>query len=105
MLVEAAEELFVPIAVYNNTEGDADQEILKRYKEPAWNYQVVRIVDASGKDLIPRVAKDWTRAAVTRAMVAGLKAAKKPVPKWLQLYAAEEMAEKRGTQTAIFGMT
>jgi hypothetical protein len=105
LLVEAAEELFVPIAIYNNTEGDADEKVLKRYKEPAWNYQVVRVVDETGKDLIPRVAKDWTRAAVTRAMVAGLKAAKKPVPKWLQLYADESLAEKRGTQRAIFGMT
>jgi len=95
----------VPIAIYNNTEGDADEKVLKRYKEPAWNYQVVRVVDETGKDLIPRVAKDWTRAAVTRAMVAGLKAAKKSVPKWLQLYADESLAEKRGTQRAIFGMT
>jgi len=102
--VEAAEELFVPIAIYNNTEGDADQKVLKRYKEPAWNYQVVRVVDAEGNDLIPRLAKDWTRAAVTRAMVAGLKVAKKPVPTWLQLYAAEELAAKRGTESAIFGM-
>ena len=95
----------MPIAIYNNTEGDADEKVLKRYKEPAWNYQVVRVVDETGKDLIPRVAKDWTRAAVTRAMVAGLKAAKKSVPKWLQLYADESLAEKRGTQRVIFGMT
>ncbi len=103
--MEAAEELFVPIAIYNNTEGDADQRVLQRYNEPAWNYQVVRVVDADGKDLIPRVAKDWTTAAVTRAMVAGLKAAKKPVPKWLELVAAEQLAAKRGTSTAVFGMT
>ncbi|MBC8405591.1 MAG: hypothetical protein H8E15_10215 [Planctomycetes bacterium] len=95
----------MPIAIYNNTEGDADEKVLKRYKEPAWNFQVVRVVDQTGKDLIPRVAKDWTRAAVTRAMVAGLKAAKKPVPMWLQLYADEALAEKRGAQRAIFGMT
>lgn len=95
----------MPIAVYNNTEGDADEKVLKRYQEPAWNYQVVRVVDGDGKDLVPRLAKDWTRAAVTRTMVAGLKAAKKPVPKWLQLYAAEEMAAARGTERAIFGMT
>ena len=102
--MEAAEELFVPIAIYNNTEGDADQEVLKRYKEPAWNYQVVRIVDADGTDLIPRLAKDWTRAAVTRAMIGGLKAAKKPMPAWLKLFAAEELAATRGTESAIFGM-
>jgi len=63
------------VAVYNNTEGDADAAVLARYGEPAWNYQVLRVVDAAGKDLIPRVAEDWTTAAFAGAMVGGLKAA------------------------------
>ncbi|MAW62127.1 MAG: hypothetical protein CMJ94_15025 [Planctomycetes bacterium] len=77
----------------------------ERYNEPAWNYQVVRVVDADGKDLIPRVAKDWTVAAVTEAMLAGLKAAKKEAPTWLQLIADEQRALTRGVESAIFGMS
>lgn len=104
-MVEAAEDLFVPIAIYNNTEDDADAEVRLRYQEPAWNYQVVRIVDSSGADLIPRLEKDWTVAAVTEAMSAGLKAAKKEVPTWLELLAFEARAEQRGVESAIFGMS
>jgi len=95
----------MPIAVYNNTEGDADQKILQRFEEPAWNYQVVRAVDASGKDLIPRVAGDWTTAAVFGAMTRALKAAQQTVPTWLSTLAAEERAHQRGVQSAIFGMS
>lgn len=95
----------MPIAVYNNTEGDADAAVLARYGEPAWNYQVLHVVDAAGKDLIPRVAGDWTTAAVAKAMVAGLKAAEKEVPAWLSLVAAEEVARKRGVEHVIFGMS
>lgn len=103
--MEAAEDLFVPIAVYNNTEDDADAAVRMRYQEPAWNYQVVRIVDAEGKDLTPRLTKDWTVAGVTETMAAGLKAAKKEVPTWLQLLAMEERAVQRGVESAIFGMS
>lgn len=104
-MVEAAEDLFVPIAIYNNTEDDADAEVRMRYQEPAWNYQVVRIVDGDGKDLTPRLSKDWTVAGVTEAMAAGLKAAKQEVPTWLQLLAMETRAEQRGVESAIFGMS
>ena len=96
--------MFIPIAIYNNTKDDADAAELARYDEPAWNYQVLRVVDAKGANLIPRVAKDWTTAAFAGAMVDGLNAAKLEVPHWLTLVAAEELAKKRGVETAIFGM-
>lgn len=104
MLVEAAEELFVPIAIFNNTKGDADAAVLARYEEPAWNFQVLRVVDGRGDNLIPRVAKDWTTSAFADAMVDGLKAVELEVPSWLTLVAAEEAAKKRGVETVIFGM-
>lgn len=103
-MIEAAEELFIPVAIYNNTKGDADAAVLARYAEPDWNYQVLRVVDAEGKNLIPRVAEDWTTAAFAGAMVDGLKASEKEVPAWLELLHAEAVAQKRGVETAIFGM-
>ncbi|PCJ54846.1 MAG: hypothetical protein COA70_03920 [Planctomycetota bacterium] len=96
--------MFIPIAIYNNTKGDADAAVLARYDEPAWNYQVLRVVNANGANLIPRVAKDWTTAAFAGAMMDGLTAAKLKVPTWLALIGAEELAKKRGVETAIFGM-
>lgn len=77
----------------------------ERYQEPAWNYQVVRVVDERGEDLIPRVEKDWTVAAVAEAMLAGLKTAGAEQPEWLRLLAAEERALARGVESAIFGMS
>ena len=44
-------------------------------------------------------------AAVTEAMLAGLKAAKKEAPTWLQLIADEQRALTRGVESAIFGMS
>lgn len=57
-VVKSIEENFVPILIHNN-KGGKDAEVLKQFKEPAWNYQVVRFLDSGGKDLIPR--KDGVR--------------------------------------------
>ena len=57
-----------------------DQELLNRYEEPAWNYQVVRFLDASGKDIIPRKDRIWTLEGVASRMVQALKAAQRPIP-------------------------
>jgi hypothetical protein len=70
----------VPVAIHNNTRGGEDAKILKRFKEPAWNYQVIRFVDADGKDLIPRKDRVWTLKPLAERMIASLKKAKRPVP-------------------------
>lgn len=101
LIVEAAESLFVPVAVYNNA-GGADEAILKSFGEPAWNNPVIRVMGASRKDLAPRLADDWSVRGVAGAMALGLKAAEQPVPKWLALLAEE--AGVRRTDTAVFAM-
>ena len=53
LLVEAIETQFTPLLIHNNKPG-RDAEVLKRFGEPAWNYQVVRFLDPAGKDIIPR---------------------------------------------------
>lgn len=57
-VVKMIEGNFIPLLVHNNKPG-RDAEILKRFDEPAWNYQVVRFLDADGCDLIPRKDKVW----------------------------------------------
>ncbi len=105
LVIEAAEERFVPVCIYNNTEGDHDAEVRAHYEEPAWNYPVVRVVDPSGEDLIERVADRWNLSGMTDAMVAGLEAAGADVPVWLRLLDAEADGHQRGVETAIFGMS
>lgn len=76
-VVTSIEENFVPLLIHNN-KGGKDAEILKKYNEPAWNYQVVRFLDSDGKDLIPRKDKVWTAAALIPRIKSALEIAGKP---------------------------
>jgi len=93
LIVEAAEDLFHPVVVYNNQKGP-DRDLLKRFKEPAWNYQVIRFLDSGAEDLISRKDKVWTLGGVAARMAEALEAAERPVPKYLTTLAQppEEMA-------------
>lgn len=94
LLAEAIEDEFVPMLVHNNTGGGADAEILKRYQEPAWNYQVIRFLNPAGEDLIPRRDRVWTLEGVAARMIAALEAAGREVPTYLRGLAPEgETAE------------
>lgn len=103
LLVEAAETLFTPVAIYNNIDGD-DKVTLTSFKEPAWNNPVVRIVDADGKPLAPRVADDYTTEGLATAMVAALKSAGRPIPAYLANFANETASLRGNVETATFAM-
>jgi hypothetical protein len=104
LLVEAAEALFVPVCIYNNTKGDHDQQVLKSFDEPAWNNPVVRILDFERNALAERIGKHWTVEALATAMVVALRKQECEVPDYLALLAVETTAHRRGVETAIFGM-
>lgn len=82
-LVALIEQHFVPLLIPNNKPGK-DREILERYSEPAWNFQVVRFLSADGKDLIPRKDRDWTVKELATRMIAALEKADRPVPQELR---------------------
>lgn len=103
LLVEAAETLFVPLAIYNN-QGGEDRRVLEHFQEPAWNNPVVRIVAADGRPLIPRLAGDYSPAGLAVAMVAALRAAQRPVPAWLALHAEVLRAESAPRRTELRAM-
>ena len=103
LIVDAAQTLFVPVAVFNNR-GGADGKALKSFREPAWNNPVVRIVDANRRELASRVAGDYTEQGLVEAMVTALRAAKNKIPTYLQLLHTELAAAQRGTETAVFAM-
>jgi hypothetical protein len=93
-IVEAIEHEFLPVLIYNNRKGK-DAKILKRYEEPAWNYQVIRFLDGEGKDLIPRKDKVWTRDALASRMIQALEVAGRPVPDYLRVTAYESDTESQ----------
>ncbi len=84
LMVEVIENEFIPLAIFNN-KGGADRTILKKYNEPTWNNPVVRIVDDKGKNLVSRVAGNYTLKGIYNAMEAALKREKKAIPTSMQL--------------------
>lgn len=78
-MVEVIENEFLPVLVYNNRGGE-DRRLLKRFNEPAWNYQVVRFLDAQGRDIIPRKDRVWTVRHLAARMIEALQASGRPVP-------------------------
>ena len=84
LLVEAIENEFFPVLVYNNRKGGLDEKHLKRFQEPAWNYQVIRFLDAEGRDIIPRKDRIWTTSGVASRMIEALKTSNRPVPQYLK---------------------
>ena len=103
LIVESAETLFTPVAVYNNVAGE-DALTLKSFDEPSWNNPVVRIVDVDRSPLAPRLAKDYTVAGLASAMVAALEKKGRPVPAYLSLLAEEHASHRSGLETATFAM-
>jgi len=101
LLVEAAETLFVPVAIRNNVEG-YEQGVRERYGEPAWNNPVVRYLDARGADLIPRKDRVWDLGGTVARMTAALAAAEAQVPAWLATL--EEETASGEVETAAFAM-
>lgn len=83
-LVEAIENEFVPVLVYNNRKGGMDEKLLRRFQEPAWNYQVIRFLNGEGREVIPRKDRIWTTSGVASRMVEALEAANRPIPKYLE---------------------
>lgn len=103
LIVEAIEDYFVPVVIYNN-KGGADAEVLKYYKEPSWNNPVVRIVNSEKKNLIPRVSGNYSELAVVQAMLQALDIQNIVAPKYLELLSQELSAQTTGTETATFSM-
>ncbi len=106
-IVRAAENDFIPVFVYNNRPGP-DAEILKRFGEPPWNYQVIRYLGADGRDLIPREDEVWSVKETAVRMARALRAAGRPVPASLSALAGDHLRPAANpspaTLTAAFAM-
>lgn len=103
LIVEAIETLFIPLAIYNNKQGE-DAKVLKYFKEPSWNNPVVRIVNSEKQDIIPRVNGNYSQLGLVDAMLQALHLNGLAAPKYLELLAEELRAEVLGTEKATFSM-
>lgn len=83
LLVEAIESEFHPVLIYNNRLGGKDEEWLNFFKEPSWNYQVIRFLNSEGEDIIPRKDKVWDIHGVVARMNLALAASGKEIPPYL----------------------
>ncbi len=84
LLVEAIQESFIPLAIFNNHKG-ADAIILKQYGEPSWNNPVVRIVDHTGADVTDRIAGKYTHQQLLSGMIDALEQSNQKPPLYLEL--------------------
>lgn len=83
LLVEAIEDEFIPVVVYNNRPGGNDKQLLERFNETAWNYQVIRFLNAEGNDIVERKDGIWSVEGVAKRMIETLEKQKRDVPKYL----------------------
>ncbi len=100
LLVEAIEREFTPLLIANSQPGK-DAEVLRRFGEPAMNYQVVRFLNADAEDIIPRRDRVWETGPLAERMIATLEKEKRPAPQYLRLLAAEHSPQLR---EAVFAM-
>jgi hypothetical protein len=95
-MVEAIEDHFVPVLVYNNKKG-VHEQTLNHFKEPSWNNPVARFLAADESDLIPRKDRVWHTQPMASRMVAALNAAKRQAPDFLKSLADQKPKLKRAT--------
>lgn len=96
LLVEAIESEFLPVLVYNNRPGTRDQQLLEKFWEPGWNYQVIRFLNGNGDDIIPRKDRIWTIGGVASRMVMVLEKTGRPVPNYLRALVLENDSVHHG---------
>jgi hypothetical protein len=84
-IVEAIETYFTPLVIFNNKRG-TDAAILSKFKEPAWNNPVVRIIDyATEKDLTKRLNGRYDIEGLIETIMNGILASNQLIPEYLQL--------------------
>ena len=103
LMVEAIENEFVPLAIFNNKGGD-DARVLAKYGEPSWNNPVVRIVDAQGKDIVERVAGNYSPRGLYAAMAQALINRKTTIPGYMEVLGLELTAADAPVKEAYYQM-
>ncbi len=103
LMIEAIENEFIPLAIYNN-KGGKDREVLNLYKEPSWNNPVVRIVNSEGKNLANRVAGNYSSKGLYNAIIQSLVKAGKPIPEYVRILGKEITASTSNLKEDYYKM-
>ncbi|MEM7551993.1 MAG: VPGUxxT family thioredoxin-like (seleno)protein, type 2 [Bacteroidota bacterium] len=88
LMVEAIEDLFIPLVIFNNKGGE-DRITLNQFNEPSWNNPVVRIVDEEGGNLVKRVAGNYSAKGLYKAMQTALINQNQLIPEYFNLLGKE----------------
>ncbi|MBW1298668.1 VPGUxxT family thioredoxin-like (seleno)protein, type 2 [Aquimarina litoralis] len=102
LMVEAIENSFVALAIFNN-KGGKDAEILRKYKEPSWNNPVVRIVDHTGQNVVNRIGNDYSAIRLVQSMKEAIETKGKVIPEYINLLEKELLATN--TNKAYYKMS
>ena len=105
--VDAAEEIGAAGVIVHGghvTKDDTEAKVRETFREKAWNNPVVRLLDQDGKDLVPRLADEWSLAQLADGMVQSRRLAKLDVPTWLAALRDDAVARRRGLERAVFAM-
>ncbi|QDH78565.1 thioredoxin family protein [Echinicola soli] len=84
LVVEAIENEFIPLAIYNNVEGE-DKKVLDKFNERAWNNPVVRFIDKNGVDIVPKLEYSLNPLALYEKMRNTILISSKQVPRYIEL--------------------
>jgi len=103
LMIEAIENEFIPLAIYNN-KGGKDRVVLNKYNEPTWNNPVVRIVDGNGKNLVDRVAGNYSAKGLYNAMIKSLKASNIPIAPYVEILGKEISATSSNLKEDYYKM-
>lgn len=103
LIVETVEDLFIPLAIFNNKQGH-DEEILKKFNEPAWNNPVARIINTEGNDVVPRLSGQYNTYAVLQLIIDALLERGLEIPTYLSLLSEEFQSELLGTKETVISM-
>lgn len=101
LMVEAIENEFIPLAIYNNRPG-VDAEILAKYNEPSWNNPVAHFIDDSGKDIVPKLANNYQPLSMLDKMMEALSSSGKTIPVYIQILQKELKIKYGYTKTTVF---
>ncbi|MFS4467617.1 VPGUxxT family thioredoxin-like (seleno)protein, type 2 [Maribacter sp. 2210JD10-5] len=95
LMVEAIENSFIPLAIFNN-KGGKDREVLNKFNEPTWNNPVVRIVDFNGKDVVQPINRDYSVSTLSKRIIEALESRNAEIPGYINLLEKELSTSERG---------
>ena len=101
LMVEAIENFFIPVAVFNNKEG-TDRVLLEKFNEPSWNNPVVRIINWKEEDVITRISDDYSAITLCKKMKESLLKKNVSIPEFLNLLEIE--LSTKNTKEEFFTM-